>query len=350
MSTIRISTSLILLTMFMLAIGILMAFLVYKANSDLKNDAHIINASGIVRGSIQRACKLALSHDTKSLSFVIKDIDKTINMFITKEDRFKQTHKKSNFHSKVMHVKDEWKAIKNMIIKYEKSKDDDLKQKLINMSEECWSDADAAVRSAQDATESKIGGIKLFYVVLVLYAVNLLVVFWFIFFYVRNKLEYESSYDTLTGVLNRRSYDLLIKSEIEKSKRDQSNLSLIIFDLDFFKKVNDTYGHQAGDLVLKGVASLIKENIRKSDNLFRTGGEEFAIILPETQKDHAFTLAEKLRKIVEQHQFKKVGNVTMSIGISEYEPGKTVEKLDHEADTALYQAKEKGRNTTVIFS
>lgn len=150
--------------------------------------------------------------------------------------------------------------------------------------------------------------------------------------------------DRLTGALNRMAIETIMNAEYERAKRNKKPISIILFDIDFFKKINDTYGHNAGDYVLKKIVEIVKKNIRKSDYLIRWGGEEFLILLPETDIESAIKVAEKLRTLVENYQFKDIGKVTISLGVAQI---KTGEKLDHaikRADEALYLAKNRGRN------
>jgi len=164
----------------------------------------------------------------------------------------------------------------------------------------------------------------------------------------------ESSWrDALTGVYNRKFFEEKIKEEFDRHKRYSRPLSFIIFDLDFFKRVNDTYGHQCGDLVLKTVSSKISDSIRTTDFIARYGGEEFCCLLPETSLEPTMILAERLRKAVEELEVFYNGlqlHVTVSIGVSTLVPGmKSREQLFKEADEALYRAKESGRNKVVAM-
>ncbi|MGB1647664.1 MAG: GGDEF domain-containing protein [Cycloclasticus sp.] len=160
-----------------------------------------------------------------------------------------------------------------------------------------------------------------------------------------------SSYtDPLTGALNRSTLDSVFQKEVSLTKRHHSNLSLFILDVDFFKVINDTYGHSAGDMVLKSITRCIQETVRESDHVFRIGGEEFAVLLNSTDSVDAEILTERLRKAAQalpikhaDHQF----NITVSIGIAQYNEGDTLDNLMEEADKALYQAKNTGRNKTV---
>lgn len=166
----------------------------------------------------------------------------------------------------------------------------------------------------------------------------------------KKQLEELASIDKLTGLYNRRMIDEFIYIEVEKHKRNPyDGLSVIMIDIDYFKNVNDTYGHQIGDMVLSQTANLLIENSRKSDIKGRFGGEEFIIICPQTTAESALRLAEKIRIAIESFKFEEVGYKTISLGISTFQDNDTVESLIKKADTALYQAKNSGRNKSVIF-
>jgi diguanylate cyclase (GGDEF)-like protein len=161
----------------------------------------------------------------------------------------------------------------------------------------------------------------------------------------KKRLEILSITDTLTNVYNRRFFDTKIVQEINRAKRYKLSMSVIMFDIDYFKKVNDKYGHDVGDEVLIAYSKLISSYIRVEDFLCRVGGEEFIIILPHLKLENAMILAEKLRKMVEQS--KVVRPITMSFGVIEYIPGESKDYLYKRLDDALYKAKENGRNTVV---
>ena len=158
--------------------------------------------------------------------------------------------------------------------------------------------------------------------------------------------------DPLTGLYNRRHFEDTLEREFLRASRYDNHLSFAIIDVDFFKKVNDTYGHSTGDYVLKEVAYLILQNLRKTDMVFRYGGEEFTVIITETPKEKAIVPLERLRKAVEEYPFSYNGQdikITISIGISEVcENITTVHQLFDDADRALYKAKENGRNQIQI--
>jgi len=143
--------------------------------------------------------------------------------------------------------------------------------------------------------------------------------------------------------------DKEIDFEIKKAKRYKKSFALIMFDIDFFKIVNDTYGHDTGDQVLEELAQLVTKNIRQTDTFARWGGEEFMILARNSDAKSAILLAEKIRKKVENLFFADGIEITISLGISIYSKNKTKEKLLKEADKALYEAKRLGRNKAVLF-
>ncbi|MCF8483476.1 MAG: GGDEF domain-containing protein [Rhodospirillum sp.] len=150
--------------------------------------------------------------------------------------------------------------------------------------------------------------------------------------------------DQLTGLGNRRFLDQSFRSEVERAHRAGSTLSVMIGDVDGFKTINDSYGHPVGDAVLTLMAQSLKDNVRQLDIVGRWGGEEFAVICPQTDLAGAVTLAEKLRDIIARQNHPHVGRKTMSFGVATYRLGEPVTDLIRRADQALYRAKDKGRN------
>ena len=165
--------------------------------------------------------------------------------------------------------------------------------------------------------------------------------------------EFMSVLDGLTGLYNRRQFEISLEQEHNRTKRHPSDFSLAILDIDFFKKVNDTYGHQYGDYVLKKVAELMKTSFRKTDLLYRYGGEELIMIMPETNIEGALIPVQRLRRMVEDYDFEYNGvktKVTVSIGLTmNYQEFKTPADILKSADEALYRAKESGRNRVVLY-
>ena len=168
----------------------------------------------------------------------------------------------------------------------------------------------------------------------------------------RKKMEEElqrlATTDTLTGILNRRQFFVLGEQEVERSRRYSRELALLLYDIDHFKQVNDTFGHQAGDIVLQELAKLVHAQLRKNDLEGRVGGEEFAILLPETSISEAVVLAERIREIIESVAI-NIGetslHITASFGVASVEEADvSLDSVYKRADSALYEAKNAGRN------
>lgn len=174
---------------------------------------------------------------------------------------------------------------------------------------------------------------------------------------VRNAIWYQralqaSQRDSLTGAYNRAAMDNTLLREIELAQRNKTPLSLAILDIDYFKSINDNYGHSAGDNVLKTMVTCVSSILRKSDMIFRYGGEEFVLLLSGTKKDGAYQVAERVRQLIEFHNFNydQISiPVTACLGVAELEKGFDAATLFENADNALYQAKQQGRNQVVTY-
>ncbi|PHR53393.1 MAG: hypothetical protein COA44_15325 [Arcobacter sp.] len=160
-------------------------------------------------------------------------------------------------------------------------------------------------------------------------------------------LERLATTDPLTGIANRNKLNIILEKSMHLSLRYKLPLSVIFFDIDHFKKINDEHGHDAGDTVLTTIATLINHHIRSSDVFARWGGEEFIIVLPETEHDKAHMLAEKFRKIINDYKFLPDVTVTCSFGVTQLHENDDESSLLKRVDNALYSAKEHGRNKVV---
>lgn len=153
--------------------------------------------------------------------------------------------------------------------------------------------------------------------------------------------------DSLTKLYNRYYFNDALENEIHRSDRYDSAFSLCMFDIDDFKNINDTYGHDVGDRVLKSVADIIKEHMRESDIFARVGGEEFMIIFQKTSLYESYSIAQRIRESVEKYDFSQAGQVTISVGLVAYQYGEDKEQLLKRVDKALYEAKNSGKNTVI---
>lgn len=168
-----------------------------------------------------------------------------------------------------------------------------------------------------------------------------------------DSIQQEAMTDPLTGVRNRKTFDESIQSTVERANETGEPLTMILADIDHFKRFNDRWGHQTGDQVLRLVAEMMKANVKGKDILARYGGEEFAVILPATQLEHGVSLADRIREAIGKRILKKrrtnesMGAVTMSMGVAEFKDTDTVETLIARTDQCLYAAKHLGRDRVV---
>ncbi len=166
-----------------------------------------------------------------------------------------------------------------------------------------------------------------------------------------NKLEEKASFDFLTKLYNRRKFNSFLEYEISKSNRyKDQHLSLLLVDIDYFKNVNDTYGHLVGDNILQEISKILTICSRDTDIVARWGGEEFVLMLPQTNIEQAYLVAQKLRATIEKHKFDDVKHVTCSIGVGQFHQNEDKDTLFKRIDVALYKAKNNGRNKVEMES
>ncbi|MCW8837725.1 MAG: sensor domain-containing diguanylate cyclase [Thiovulaceae bacterium] len=163
------------------------------------------------------------------------------------------------------------------------------------------------------------------------------------------ELEVLANTDSLTGISNRYKFDESLKEYLANNKKQSdAKTSLLIYDIDHFKKINDSFGHKIGDIVLVELVEVTKQHIRQSDIFARWGGEEFVILLPNTNLDNALYVAKKIHKAIKNHEFETVKKISISIGVAVASECDTTETLFTKADEALYKAKEDGRDRIVF--
>lgn len=308
--------------------------------SKIEYDAKAINELGLIRGSIQRLVKLRLHGEEGNE--LANNIDNLLNYYIEDDNALKDDIYLKTV--KLPELKSHWDQLKTLLHDYRINPFEVTSMQLIEKSEECWEISNIIVLRSQHQSEKKILGIRF---LTVSFAFDLFIIFVLSFIskkYVRDNLEITVLYDPLTKAYNRRYFAEAMAQEMERVYRNKKTFSLIMLDIDHFKKVNDTYGHDVGDYVLKEIVSVVKNNIRKYDIVSRIGGEEFTVILPDTEIDYASTLAERLRKAIECHKFGYVKRVTVSLGVAQYEDKDTLDTIMKRVDEALYMAKNNGRN------
>lgn len=170
-----------------------------------------------------------------------------------------------------------------------------------------------------------------------------------VFARIQDKLEKISYLDKLTNAYNRYKLYDFIEEEIERKRRYETNFSIILYDIDYFKSINDKQGHLAGDLVLKESVKLVNKIIRGNDKLFRFGGDEFLVLLPNTELKNAKVAAENIRAMIEgtEYYYELKENITFSMGVAQYKTGESSSELIDRADEMLYKAKKEGRNRVI---
>ena len=164
-------------------------------------------------------------------------------------------------------------------------------------------------------------------------------------------LNYQATHDNLTSLFNRQKLHNHLDTEIQRQQRYKREFALIMFDIDNFKNINDTYGHDVGDIVLKVLSNIAKDSTRSTDIVSRWGGEEFMILLPETSLDDAINIANKIRTTIQAYKFEQIEHfITISLGVTTFKiEDDTKEQLLKRVDIALYKAKENGKNQTVTI-
>lgn len=311
----------------------------------LKPDAAVINKLGVIRGSIQRLVKLEIgglpSDDLREeIDVCFEGLDIEI---------YKNNLDDANLHASVDHLRPHWERLKQMIETYRLAPTEDHKLALLLESEEVWDIANHMVMTSQRYSEKKVGGYQtsfLFFSIYILIGIGLLVV---IRHHVQGRLENLVNRDGLTDAYNKRYFNEYMHQEINVAHRYHRKLSLAVLDLDFFKKINDQYGHEVGDQVLIAFSERMQKTIRKSDVFCRVGGEEFAVVLPETDQDQALVVADHMRVSVANHLFPEVGHIKVSIGMTTLLDTDDLKAIYTRADQALYQAKLKGRNRVEVL-
>ncbi len=235
--------------------------------------------------------------------------------------------------------------IQNKIKKLETMRD---KKEILSLSEKLWYESNLMIRIALLHHKTKFSkAIDTFNFIIYSTIIFLLILILYIYKKIKRGLELDAIIDKLTNLYNRLYFDGIYKYFVEKYKRDKKPFSMIILDIDNFKKINDKYGHATGDEVLKKLGNIIKSTIRKTDFAFRYGGEEFVVIFPDTKIEEAYKIAKRILDNVPQKIKIDLKNITVSIGLGEYKGEESI-KFFEKVDKALYFAKNNGKNQIKI--
>lgn len=344
----RISRYLLVIAIVLIALGVLNAWFVSREIRTFRRDEIVINNLGIIRGSIQRVSKRELVN-MRSDSLIC-DIDSLLRDFMGKRGDLALVGREEKLTGQIQLLSERWSIVKQVIKSYRAAPEGPDRTLLIQESENCWILANDLVLTARIESEAQLRHLYVVFYIIGLNLTVLLFIIWLNRTFIRNRLEFFASFDALTGVLNRHSYARIIKHETMRSRRYGHPLSLLMIDIDLFKKVNDRYGHRKGDIVLRRIADTIVGVIRESESLCRIGGEEFMAVAPETSLENALALGERLRAAVESIAWEESIHVTVSIGVTEFRSEDTVDSFQRRADSALYAAKRNGRNRVETVS
>ncbi len=325
-----ISDFLILSLLIILVINLINGYITLRfLNNYLDKDAVIINKLGIIRGDIQRYVKLKIAHQKDKK--IEKEIDKTFEEaceMIEKKHFFNKSSSFFQIHSKAKNL---WEKIKSQ------------NSNLIPLSEKEWQITDEMTFYMQDFFNKKFIQLKHTYIIITASsAIFILILIAIIYRLIKKGLEIDTITDALTKLYNRAYFNEQIVYHIEKFNRNKEPFVLLLFDIDNFKKINDTYGHDKGDEVLKDLSSILKKSIRKTDIPFRYGGEEFTVIFSNTNINQAKTV---LKRFLENLKALKIDNkqITVSGGMKEYK-GEGMLDFIKQIDNTLYEVKENGKN------
>lgn len=246
------------------------ALFVYFVSERLKDDARVVNYAGIVRGSIQRVTKLALAgRDTevniKEINSILKDLDR-------ENKRLELYLRSGRFAGLKKELLLKWSLLQEGLKGLASDDSQENRTRVVDLSEQCWGAANSLVFETQFISETKLTFLNYVFVIIGFNIIFVVISIVLIRKHVRNELEFLASHDQLTNILNRHSYNVILRQDISRNRRHHSALSLLLFDLDNFKAVNDRFGHDRGDHVLKRIAEIVSGTIRGSDALFRIGG------------------------------------------------------------------------------
>ena len=294
-------------------------------------------AALFVHAEMQHSMALILTK--QSYEHAIRQADSYLEKVV---DRFK-TQTDSDAFIQMHWVDTQWKIFKTLIDKYDDTPAEINQQKLDNHCNRYWKTLSQVMNNL--ATGRSFSQILAIHTLVALIFIPL--IFLFIRRYVATNNDIVKNYDPLTHIYNSRMFYRLIAQELAKSERYDRALSLVVFDVDFFRRINDFFGHKVGDDALEQLATLVDQNIRKSDLFCRVGGEEFAVIASDTDLQQSIVLAEKIRKMISGHTFKTVGRITVSLGAVQAKEKDTPEAMYKRAYERLQVAKKKGRNRTI---
>jgi len=335
-----VSNPILFLLFLILGITLFNGYLLTESlKTSIYKDAFLVNKLGQIRGSIQRYSKFKLQNiDSNFIKEQIQNDFYIVDILIDKS--YIPNEKKTQFINLYNKVKNLW----NILKKEEKY------DSILILSEKSWDETDKLTTYAQQISEFKNNKLlkKVSYITMIS-AILILIIIFVVYFMIKKGLEKEKIIDPLTKLYNRRHFIDNFNYFIDIYERYQRPFSIIFLDIDNFKQINDTYGHQKGDEILINLSKHILHQLRNTDMAFRYGGEEIVLILPETDLYDAFQIAERLRQSIKEKIKIKSKSVTVSMGVGTYK-GEGMFSFIERVDEAVYKAKRSGKDKVVISS
>jgi len=340
----KMSTKILLLALIIFILTIINGFLLTYYFINSSHDTEIITQLGLIRGLIQRSTLLALLKKYNKLNESIKQVDNILKQFTVKKKKYYFIISTKKLEKNIYNLKIRWNNLKDVYNNLKLTDNNDFRNKIIKKNEELWMLSDQTVLIAEHRAENLKNRLWVTFYVIIADIFLIIIIIWIIKAVIKDKLEYLANYDSLTNTLKRKIFYLYLNNFIKIAKRYNKIFCLIMFDLDNFKVVNDSYGHQAGDDLLKAAINIIMNHIRETDLLSRFGGDEFLILSPEIDLKNGLIMAEKIRESIENELFSNNIKTTISIGITEYKDNDDVDIMIKRVDDALYKSKNTGRN------
>ncbi len=310
-------------------------------NNYTRYDSMLINKLGQIRGETQRYVKLYIVSDVK-----YKEVKKNIDSLFDDVSFYINKYQNIIPDKFVIKFFDYYNTTRSLWFRLKSSTD---KKVILQLSEKIWNISNKTTCMMTKISEYKLNKLKKTVSILTIIIIFvLLLLFFMVFYLVKIGLEKATITDPLTKLYNRMFFDIQYKHLTNKYERNKTPFSAFLFDIDNFKKINDTFGHQKGDEVLEEISKILKNTIRETDFAFRYGGEEFIILLPDTKIAEAEKIAERIRKTIEENIILDNGKpVTISGGVGEFNHKFTVYSFLSEIDKSLYIAKNAGKNQIV---
>ncbi len=339
------SAKIVIILFAVLVVLMFLTGLIFFNSNLIDNYSYLINESGKIRGGAQRFTKLTLSGNNTTQS--ADSIDEILDHLINFEEKTPLFFFDRNNKIELDLLLQNWEVLKNKAEEYKKGATtiDDL----IDVSEKFWVQSNIVVKLIEDNAHRSI---KIFYIVQIAIISSISLLIYIIIItkkLIRDKLEIQAVYDNLTGLHNRHYFNEVIDRQIQLGKRYERKFSILMCDIDHFKVINDTFGHNAGDKVLMSIAGVMKKISRESDVIARFGGEEFIILSESSAGVDLLNFAERLRVSIEELYVLNKIKVTISIGVTEWKTDESVEQVIGRADKALYMAKDSGRNRVYLM-